>query len=323
MKFDDRLDPALLSDHGIARDRSRAQHPEAALPHRAVRGAAAGFAASDPRGHGDRSPRRPGRPATPTSACARTSPTVAAPASAAMFWIHGGGMVIGTHRRRRLHVQDVGTRLRVPGRVGRLPPRPGAPASSARRRLLRRACTGSHTRLDDSRRRSFTHRDRWRERRRRARCRHRAPARDRRRSAAVLPVPRVPDDRRPRPDRVDARDHDPEGLEPTIEPDRLALDISATASPAPTSRSTPRRRRATVDDLRGLPPAYIDVGELDPFRDEDVGYAMRLVEAGVRVRAAPHPRRLPRLRDGSARRAELTAHPRLPPRRARSRQRSS
>jgi acetyl esterase/lipase len=39
--------------------------------------------------------------------------------------------------------------------------------------------------------------------------------------------------------------------------------------------------RATVDDLRGLPPAYIDVGELDPFRDEDMAYASRLLQAGV------------------------------------------
>jgi len=39
--------------------------------------------------------------------------------------------------------------------------------------------------------------------------------------------------------------------------------------------------RATVDELRGLPPTYIDVGELDPFRDEDIAYAMRLAEAGV------------------------------------------
>jgi acetyl esterase/lipase len=39
--------------------------------------------------------------------------------------------------------------------------------------------------------------------------------------------------------------------------------------------------RATVDDLRGLPPAYIDVGELDPFRDEDIAYAARLLAAGV------------------------------------------
>jgi acetyl esterase/lipase len=39
--------------------------------------------------------------------------------------------------------------------------------------------------------------------------------------------------------------------------------------------------RATVDDLRDLPPTYIDVGELDPFRDEDIDYAVSLLAAGV------------------------------------------
>lgn len=39
--------------------------------------------------------------------------------------------------------------------------------------------------------------------------------------------------------------------------------------------------RATADDLRGLPPTYIDVGELDAFRDEDIEYAQKLLQAGV------------------------------------------
>jgi acetyl esterase/lipase len=50
-----------------------------------------------------------------------------------------------------------------------------------------------------------------------------------------------------------------------------AADVPIYAAPA----------RATVEQLRGLPPAYIDVGELDPFRDEDIAYAARLLEAGV------------------------------------------
>ena len=46
-------------------------------------------------------------------------------------------------------------------------------------------------------------------------------------------------------------------------------DVSIYAAPA----------RAT--DLSNLPPAYIDVGALDLFRDEDVAYATRLARAGV------------------------------------------
>ncbi len=38
---------------------------------------------------------------------------------------------------------------------------------------------------------------------------------------------------------------------------------------------------ARADDLARLPPAYIAVGALDPFRDEDIAYARRLAEAGV------------------------------------------
>ncbi|SDM46280.1 alpha/beta hydrolase [Nonomuraea jiangxiensis] len=52
--------------------------------------------------------------------------------------------------------------------------------------------------------------------------------------------------------------------------DRVGTDdVSPYAAPA----------RAT--DLSGLPPAFIDVGELEVFRDEDLDYASRLVQAGV------------------------------------------
>ena len=32
---------------------------------------------------------------------------------------------------------------------------------------------------------------------------------------------------------------------------------------------------------RGLPPAFIDVGTVDMFRDEDIAFAARLMQAGV------------------------------------------
>jgi acetyl esterase/lipase len=40
---------------------------------------------------------------------------------------------------------------------------------------------------------------------------------------------------------------------------------------------------ARATELRGLPPAYIDTGELDMFRDEDVDFALRLAAAEVPV----------------------------------------
>ncbi|MGH3286669.1 MAG: alpha/beta hydrolase fold domain-containing protein [Streptosporangiaceae bacterium] len=36
-----------------------------------------------------------------------------------------------------------------------------------------------------------------------------------------------------------------------------------------------------VADPAGLPPAYIEVAQLDMFRDEDLAYALRLGQAGV------------------------------------------
>ena len=40
---------------------------------------------------------------------------------------------------------------------------------------------------------------------------------------------------------------------------------------------------ALAEDLSGLLPAYIMVGQLDPFRDETITYAQKLLQAGVPV----------------------------------------
>lgn len=56
-----------------------------------------------------------------------------------------------------------------------------------------------------------------------------------------------------------------------------APDVSAYAAPARAS------------DLSGLPPTYIDTGDLDIFRDEDVTFARRLALAGVPTELHVHP----------------------------------
>ena len=44
-----------------------------------------------------------------------------------------------------------------------------------------------------------------------------------------------------------------------------------------------------ADDLRGLPPAYLMTGGLDLFRDENIDYARRLMNAGIPVDLAVFP----------------------------------
>lgn len=46
---------------------------------------------------------------------------------------------------------------------------------------------------------------------------------------------------------------------------------------------------ARAEDLSGLPPTYLDVGDLDIFRDENIAYAARLSAAGVPTELHVHP----------------------------------
>jgi acetyl esterase/lipase len=55
----------------------------------------------------------------------------------------------------------------------------------------------------------------------------------------------------------------------------------------------PLAAAARVEDLSGLPPAFVIVGGADGFRDEDIEYALRLGQAGVQTElhvlpGAPH-----------------------------------
>ena len=53
--------------------------------------------------------------------------------------------------------------------------------------------------------------------------------------------------------------------------------------PAGSDGVSPYASPARAEDLSGLPPAFIIVGELDLFVDEDIEYAQRLIQAGVPV----------------------------------------
>lgn len=47
--------------------------------------------------------------------------------------------------------------------------------------------------------------------------------------------------------------------------------------------ATPYAAPTRAEDLPGLPAAYIGTAEFDPNRDEDIAYALRLLQAGVSV----------------------------------------
>ena len=52
---------------------------------------------------------------------------------------------------------------------------------------------------------------------------------------------------------------------------------------------SPYAAPARAEDLTGLPDTYVDVGDLDIFRDEDITYARRLSDAGVPTELHLHP----------------------------------
>jgi acetyl esterase/lipase len=58
---------------------------------------------------------------------------------------------------------------------------------------------------------------------------------------------------------------------------------------AGTDAASPYAAPARATDLAGLPDTYIDVGDLDIFRDEDIAYARRLADAGVPTELHLHP----------------------------------
>lgn len=74
-----------------------------------------------------------------------------------------------------------------------------------------------------------------------------------------------------------SREHNENGWRALLGTRYQSESVDAYAAPA----------RAT--DLRGLPPTLIQVGELDTFRDEDIDYATRLLQAGVSTELHIYP----------------------------------
>lgn len=56
-----------------------------------------------------------------------------------------------------------------------------------------------------------------------------------------------------------------------------------------TDKVPPSAAAARMTKADGLPPAYIEVGELDIFRDEDIAYAAKLGQAGISCEFHLHP----------------------------------
>ena len=56
-----------------------------------------------------------------------------------------------------------------------------------------------------------------------------------------------------------------------------------------TDAVSPVSAPARLAQFNGLPPAYVEVGDLDIFRDESIAYAGRLANAGVPVELHVHP----------------------------------
>ncbi|KAA8648835.1 alpha/beta hydrolase [Aspergillus tanneri] len=70
-------------------------------------------------------------------------------------------------------------------------------------------------------------------------------------------------------------------------------------------RVSPYAAPARVTSMVGLPPTYIDVGELDIFRDEDITYAARIAAANISLEFHVYPG-LPHAFDVYARDIEVT-----------------
>ena len=79
-----------------------------------------------------------------------------------------------------------------------------------------------------------------------------------------------------------ASDHLPDAVLWTRHNNKFGWDCYLDGNPG-SGEVSPYAAAARADDLSGLPPAYIYVGDADLFADENIDYARRLIKAGVAV----------------------------------------
>ena len=106
------------------------------------------------------------------------------------------------------------------------------------------------------------------------------------RGAGGVPAPRLADARRPAAHRRRAART---GSRCGAAARTRSVGSRTWASSTAATTCPPPRRPRRADDLSGLPPAFVSVGAVDGFRDEDVDYALRLNQAGVPAELHVYP----------------------------------
>ena len=204
-----------------------------------------------------------------------------------IYWIHGGGYLFGSGPQRRRPHQPLGRGVRLRRGVDRVPPR----ARSTRTR--RRSTTATRASLWTAQHADELGIDPARIAIAGASAGGGLAAglailaRDRGEVAPSFQLLDLSDDRRHATRRRRATSRARSVWS------RAANDLGWSALPgrarsAPTT--SPRDAApARVDDVAGLPPAWIGVGSLDVFRDEDITYASRLLAAGITTELHVYP----------------------------------